>query len=144
MSKIGRPTKYQGQKTIDKAMEYANGGFEALGEVIPTAAGLALCLEVNKTTLYEWAKQHPAFSNTLNILNQRQEVNTINNALLGKYNATIAARVLANHGYTDKAQVDHTSSDKSMSPTEPRVDLSKLDLDTLKKLRDAVTDPAGA
>ena len=40
-------------------------------------------------------------------------------------------------GMNDKTAIDHTSSDKTMSPAEPTVDLSMLDVETLKKLRDA-------
>jgi phage terminase small subunit len=42
------------------------------------------------------------------------------------------------HGFNAAQKVDLSSSDGSMTPKEPAVDLSKLDIETLKKLRDAI------
>ena len=46
-------------------------------------------------------------------------------------------------GMHDKSQIDHTNSDGRMRPAESTVDWDKLDLETLKKLRDACTDQTG-
>lgn len=137
VNKQGRPSKYN-EEMLKKAEHYIIGGFSADEDVIPTMAGLALYLKVDKTTLYEWAKKHEEFSHSLNRLNYHQEKITLNQALINKFNAHIAGKVLANHGYTDKSAFDLTSSDKSMSPQEPKADLSKLDLETLLKLRETI------
>ena len=42
-------------------------------------------------------------------------------------------------GMNDKTSVDLTSSDRTMSPPEQTVDLAKLDLETLLKLRGTIT-----
>ncbi|MDF7480882.1 DNA-packaging protein, partial [Proteus mirabilis] len=47
-----------------------------------------------------------------------QEMKLINSGLAGDFNATITKLMLANHGYSEKQEVDHTSSDNSMSPTK--------------------------
>ena len=114
--KNGRPTKYN--ETVQaKADDYARSP-EDYGDVVPTAAGLSLVLNVNKDTLYEWAKVHPSFSDTLKSLNAVQEKRLINGSLMGDYNAAISKLMLANHGYREKTEVDNKSTDGSMTPIQ--------------------------
>ncbi|MEN7471298.1 terminase small subunit, partial [Providencia stuartii] len=47
-----------------------------------------------------------------------QENRLINKGLIGEFNPTITKLMLANHGYSEKQEVDHKSSDSSMSPTK--------------------------
>ena len=58
----GRPTKYD-KAMQDKADRYIDE-YQEFGDAIPSAVGLAIFIGVNKSTLYEWAKIHPALSNT--------------------------------------------------------------------------------
>jgi hypothetical protein len=110
----GRPTKYN--ETVQaKADDYARNP-EDYGDVVPTAAGLSLILNVTKSTLYKWAEEHPIFSDTLSSLNATQEKRLINGSLMGDYNATISKLMLSNHGYREKSEVDNLSSDGSMTP----------------------------
>lgn len=114
-SRLGRPTKYsEGMQA--KADNYVAHP-EDYDDVVPTAAGLSLVLGVNKDTLYEWAKVHEVFSDTLKALNSVQEKRLINGSLMSDYNATISKLMLANHGYREKSEVDNKSSDGSMTPT---------------------------
>jgi len=74
---------------------------------LPSMAGLANHLGVNKTTLYEWAKEHESFSNSLGKLVQEQEKRLLSSGLSGKYNSTIAKLILSsNHGYAEKTKSD--------------------------------------
>lgn len=112
---VGRPTKYnEGMQA--KADQYVAHP-EDFDDVVPTAAGLSLVLGVNKDTLYEWAKHHEIFSDTLKALNNVQEKRLVNGSLMNDYNATISKLMLANHGYREKSEVDNKSSDGSMTPT---------------------------
>ncbi|MDF7387072.1 DNA-packaging protein, partial [Proteus mirabilis] len=55
------------------------------------------------------------FSDTLDGIMAFQEMKLINSGLAGDFNATITKLMLANHGYSEKQEVDHQSSDGSMS-----------------------------
>lgn len=117
----GRPTKYN-QQMLNKANKYITDRVD----VVVSAAGMAIYLGVNKDTLYEWAKHHPEFSDTLKRLNHVQERNALNEAYTGEANSNIAKLILANHGYSEKQQVDTVSSDGSMSPPT-RIELIGID-----------------
>ena len=43
----------------------------------------------------------------------------INGGLMGDFNASIAKVMMTKHGYSDKQEIDNTSSDGSMSPPQP-------------------------
>lgn len=111
----GAPTKYtpEIQKAAD---EYVNGGFVEVGDVVPSRAGLAIHLDLSRNTLGNW-ESHPKFLRTLEKVNFLQERISLNGGLSGNLNSTIVKLLLANHGYSDKQQNDHTSTDGSMSPT---------------------------
>ena len=123
----GRPTLYS-EEMLQRAKEYidrfssnvVDKEADAIRlEVIPSVAGLSLHLGISRTTIYDWAKdkEKPEFSNTLERLNALQEASLLNGGLQGRLNANIAKLALANHGYSDKQEIDNKSSDGSMSPT---------------------------
>lgn len=126
--KRGQPTKYS-EATQKKANQYIkNCGneywdyhktrgdksdtFERKIEIrLPTVEGLAIYLGVHRDTLYEWAKHHPTFSDTLGTISQLQKEMLLVGGLNGDYNPMIAKLVLAaNHNMTDRTDV--TSGDK--------------------------------
>ena len=113
-NKGGRPTKYNDELQA-KADRYIHE-YHTQDDVIPSAAGLCVWLGISRPTLHEWDKIHPKFSNTLDAIRQLQEKVALNKGLIGEFNSTIVKLVLANHGYSDRQEVDHTSSDRSMSP----------------------------
>jgi len=96
----GRPTKYN-KAMLDKARGYLNH-YEDCGDAVPTAAGMACELSVNKSTLYEWAKHHEDFSDTLDRMQSIQERKLSSGGLTGDFQPTIAKLMLANHGYHEK------------------------------------------
>lgn len=110
-----RPTKYN-DEMLANAKVYLQT-YEQLGDLIPSAAGMACYLDVNKSTLYEWASKHPEFSNMLKVLNNTQERKLLSGGLSGDFNSMITKLVLSKHDYSDKIQQDVTSSDGSMKPT---------------------------
>lgn len=112
---FGRPSKYN--KEIQLAADYyASDGFLEVGEVVPSAAGLACYLKISRSTIYEWKDCFQDFSDTLGKIEVKQETITLNGALRGALNATISKLLLANHGYSDRQEIDHQSSDRSMTP----------------------------
>lgn len=106
----GRPTKYE-ESFIQEVDVYIEKDI-AKGD-LPTVYGLALHLNVNRDTLFEWAKVYPDFSDSLKKLNDIQANNLINKGLKNEYNSTIAKLMLsANHGM--KERVDTTTNDKDL------------------------------
>jgi hypothetical protein len=54
MAKVGRPTKYEGEATLEKTRKFVEAGF--------TLEQLAVGLDVDETTIHEWQNVHPEFS----------------------------------------------------------------------------------
>ena len=111
---VGRPSKYN-NKLQDKADQYIYK-FHEQGDVVPSQAGLCCWLGISRSTLFEWGKAYTLFSSTLDAISVLQENLALNRSLDGQFNSTIAKLLLANHGYSDKQELAHTSPDGSMSP----------------------------
>ena len=103
--KAGRPSLYN--ETTQAKADWYLLNYKDMGDRVPTAAGLAVYLGVSKVSLYEWAKHHDKFSNTLSKLNAIQEYKLIQGGLGNEYNSTITKLMLANHGYSDKQELTH-------------------------------------
>ena len=114
----GRPTDYR-PSMVDAARSYIER-HEEFDDPVPTVAGLACVLGVTRETCYSWSRDEkkPEFSDILKELAQRQERVLIRNGLLGAFNAPISKMMLTKHGYSDKVENDHTSSDGSLGPTQ--------------------------
>ena len=114
---MARPTDYRPQM-VDEARRYIanHTDFE---DPVPTVAGLACVLGVTRKTIYEWVKDETkgAFCDILEELGQRQERVLVRGGLGGDFNAPISKMMLTKHGYSDKVENDHTSSDGSLYPT---------------------------
>lgn len=138
MSKTnGRPTKYT-PEILDAAQAYLDGGWEAVGDAVPTVVGMALDIGIAKSTCYDWAKREDkqAFSDILTRVEALQERKLVNGGLVQEFNPAITKMMLTKHGYSDKIEQDHTSSDGSMSPKEP----STVDIELAKALAAKLTE----
>ena len=124
----GRPTKYN-DEMAEKAEWYVSGGYEELGDVVPSIAGLACHLDIHKQTVNEWADKHPQFSTYVKKVAQVQEKVCVSGGMTGKYNSSITKLLLSKHGYSEKQQIDHTSSDESMKPTTIIIESAKMEDD---------------
>lgn len=108
---MARPTDYS-EEILDDAWnyikEFANDTKEGdkVKVNLPSIEGLALYLEVSRSTVYLWQKEHKEFSYIIETLLQKQAQALINNGLGGTYNPTIAKVLLTKHGYTDKQEID--------------------------------------
>ena len=140
---MGRPTDYS-EDILTKAREYLSARRDEVEEYhktrgeksdtydrlvrvkLPTIEGLAVYLQVHRDTLYEWEKQHPAFSDILAELRSEQADRLINSGLSGDYNPTIAKVLLTKHGYREGHE--HTGPDGD----------ALFDDDTKKKAKAAV------
>ncbi len=113
---MARPTKYNAA-ILEKANTYLTD-FHYHGAVFPSHIGMALYLELNIDTLYDWAKQEEKkeFSVILAKCKAIQHQMLIGGGISGEYNANIAKLVLGKHGYSDKQEL--TGQDgKDLLPT---------------------------
>ena len=122
----GRPTKYQGQKTVDMVQEYIKtcvDEFSPDGRKkvrLPTAEGLSIYIGVNVDTLYEWSKNHQEFSDSFASMVAEQKKRLIQEGLANNYNPTIAKLILSsNHGMRERT--DNEISGKDGQPIEQSI-----------------------
>ena len=113
MTHAGQPTKYT-PEVIEEINQYLK---DAVPEnmSIPTVEGIALKLGISRDTLYEWAKVHPEFSDTISRMKMLQKEALIKTGIFGgkEINATIIALLLkVNHDMVEKTAVDVTSGGK--------------------------------
>jgi hypothetical protein len=107
----GRPTDYT-PELVAKAWEYANGGWEFVGDLVPSVAGLACEIGVRRETCYAWAKdENKEFSNILAKIAEQQERKLLNGGLAGDFNAPITKMMLTKHGYSDKIEQEIAGKD---------------------------------
>lgn len=100
-----RPTKLT-PEAREKIAEYLRECVE--NNRVPTAARLAVNLDVSKKTLYNWADKDEELLHTLEQLQSIQEATLIDGSLENKLNPTISKLMLANHGYSDVQKIDQT------------------------------------
>lgn len=115
----GRPTKYC-DEIIDKTVDYLQN-YESQGDVIPQIAGLAVYLGISRDTIYEWSKDDtkPEFSDIISQICAMQEKVTLNGSIMGEFNPTISKLLLSKHGYSDKAEIDHTTKGEKVQSIAP-------------------------
>jgi len=124
--KTGRPEEYKGEATIKKVNEYLDSckdeyvGLAKIVVRLPSIEGLALYLDISRSTLYLWKENHSEFSDILDKLLSRQAEVLLNKGLSGDYNPTISKLVLAKHGYRDSQEI--TGKDgKDLIPEEAKL-----------------------
>ena len=102
----GRPTKYI-PEIWPKIEEY----FSMCGReqmALPTIEGLAIFLDVNPDTLYEWSKKHKAFSETIKKILAKQKEQLMNDGMYGgkEINQAMAIFLLkVNHGMREEPKI---------------------------------------
>ena len=113
--KLGRPTDHSEAMELI-AIEYVNGGYLDHDQVIPSVVGMAIVLNVAKSTLYRWAEEdRGTFRDTLARCNDTQHSSLLNGGLSNTFNSAITRLALANHGYSEKTETDVTSGGKPMN-----------------------------
>lgn len=130
----GRPTKYS-KAAQKKADDYVDG-YDMYQEItknvitksgdvievtekvpndIPSIVGLALLLRVHRETIYNWAKSHASFFDTLERLSQKQKQFLLHHGLLRNYSDGFAKFVSIN--MTDMKEKIESSEEKDISVT---------------------------
>ncbi len=112
---VGRPSELT-EEVMTKALFYLCDGFKKAGDIVPSVAGLACFLGKARSRMYVWAGQSDEFKDMLESITTVQERMLVNGGLGGDFNPTITKLMMAKHGYVEKVEQDHKSSDKSMTP----------------------------
>ena len=123
--KIGRPSELA--DCLVKAKEYLLGGFKDVEEVVPSIAGLACYLGKARSRVYEYGKLNEEFKDTLEAIQSLQECLLVNKGLTDDFNVPITKLMLSNHRYSEKQEIDHQSSDGTMSPKSTWLKLVTLE-----------------
>jgi len=121
MKKIWRPLKYDNNKyedLIDRYLKECKNTYEdfchaktkkqlkayrqfahKLPTWIPTVWGLARFCWLNRSTIYDWCKKYPDFSNMVEEVKLLQTVQLVNGGLMWIYNSKITILMLYSTGY---------------------------------------------
>ena len=121
VNKGGRPTKLT-DELISKAEMYLVD-YMSNDDIVPSVAGLSCYLDVAKSSIYKYRDEDARFSDTLERIESLQEKMLLKGGLMGDFNPTITKLMMSNHGYSEKQQVDNTSSDGSMAPMPTRIEI---------------------
>lgn len=110
----GRPTKLT-PELIKEGWKYLDELDVSIHTLLPTVEGLAIKLGISRDTIYEWEKENDEFSDIVKKLKVEQGEKLIQNALAGRYNASIAKLILSGkHGYVEQTATDVTSNGKDV------------------------------
>lgn len=107
----------------ERAKDYLENGWG--GDAVPSISSLALHVKHPRMTLYTWRNSFKEWAEIFETILAMQERELINKGLRGEFNPTITMRMLCRHGYAEKVESDHTSSDGSMTPKEPTYKIVK-------------------
>jgi len=107
----GRPTKYIPEVIYPKIEEYITScGREQTS--LPSIEGLALHLNVNPDTLYEWANKYPEFSDAIKKILTKQKKQLMDDGMYGgkEVNPAMAIFLLkVNHGLKENEGLQQTN-----------------------------------
>ena len=111
----GRPTKLT-DEMIQDGWDYLNDLDVSIATLLPTIEGLAIKLGISRETVYQWEKENDEFSDIVKKLKVDQGQKLIQNALAGRYNASIAKLILSGkHGYVEQTATDITTKGEAIS-----------------------------
>ena len=123
-SKSGRKSLYtpEIQKSADNyinnwnmylELENPDGSVERVVNSIPSIAGLAMELGIHRATVYLWAEKHDLFIDTLELIQQKQELFLMHHGLTRNYDSGFAKFMAINvTKYKDKIETTHAVTDE--------------------------------
>lgn len=123
MARMGRPKELT-DELLDKAEEYLDGCKDvSVGSLLPTIEGLAIYINVARSTMYLWKEENEDFSDILERLQEAQAQKLMQNGLINRYNPTISKLLLSKHGYIEEKHEDITSGGEKIET----IDASRVD-----------------
>lgn len=127
----GRPSDYK-PEILDKAREYIARFLDSENfpkdEVIPSIEGLAIYLDINRSTLYDWngQKGKQEFSDIIEKLKALQGKTLLTGTLKNQLNASVGKAILSRHGYSEKTEqeqsIKHSMDEDTKSLIEKALD----------------------
>lgn len=150
-SNAGRPTKYRKEyceeivkffdrEPFDVVMGVDDDGKEVVmtdknGNVVmkpcklPTFEGFAISIGVDRDTVRAWTENNPEFLGAYMRAKDYQKEILIQNGLMGNYEKQFAIFTAKNvTDMRDKQEIDHQSSDGSMSPNRKATEMTDDEL----------------
>ena len=114
----GRPSDYT-PEIVEKAWAYVNGGWEEVGDPVPSVAGLACEIGIRRETCHVWAKDETKeFSNILSAIAEKQERQLLRGGLSNVFNASITKMMMTKHGYSDATKNEVSGPEGGAIPVE--------------------------
>ena len=111
---FGRPIEYDPIRTIERAQAYLDNPISVSGKTtFPSLEGLAVFLKIGRSTVYEWAKSYPEFSDITEAILVRQAAMLQENGLDKSWDSGVTRLILGKHGYKD--QTDITTNNKEIT-----------------------------
>ena len=116
---MARPTIYSAT-LLEKAKDYKENWQTIFpDDVLPTIEGLALHIDVARSTIYEWISQDKEeelkeFSDIVGGILEKQGKTLINKGLNNTFNSSITKVMLSKHGHREAVDSDITSGGKSI------------------------------
>lgn len=116
----GRPTKFNKELIFPQVLKYLSTCGQEQAK-LPSIAGLANYLDVNKDTIFEWSKKYPEFSDYLKKVASQQEETLISASFFGgrEVNASLGIFLLKSiHNYNDHNNETNIQNNVMIIPSE--------------------------
>lgn len=117
---MARPTDYN-KGILEKAEQYESS-WQLLypDDRLPTIEGLALHINIARSTIYEWISQEgkEEFSDIFDKIMEKQGKTLVNKGLDSTFNSTITKVMMTKHGYRDAIDSDVTSKGEKIMPLQ--------------------------
>lgn len=127
MAKVGRPTKYKGEETVQKVLDYIDSA------LIPYKEEVSLMLEVDMETIYNWCDKHDEFLGAIKKLETKQKLALLKATMSRQVNGTGAIfQLKVNHGMIETQEIKNTGTIKQVNYDSR--DLSELSNEELEEL----------
>lgn len=107
--------------TCTDSIEFTDRGAVAFVEVnLPSIVGLAIYLDVDKSTVYSWSdstsdQYNGEFALIVRQVHKAQEKVLLDKTLGGLYQTKVAGMLLSKHGYVEKTETDITTKGESIN-----------------------------
>ena len=113
---MARPPKYSFE-ILEKTKDYRDNWQTIFPEdVLPTIEGLALHIDIARSTIYDWIGQDSEelaeFSDIVEAILGKQSKTLVNNGLNNTFNSSITKVMLSKHGHREAVDNDLTSGGK--------------------------------
>ncbi len=109
------------RERYDKILDYITTGWalDDVGHAVPNIAGLAAYLGVGKPTIKAWCELDEDIAGLIEGMQAKQESMLISYGLRKQFDPKIVSLMLAKHGYSTSAVIEHAGTIKNESTIDP-------------------------